>query len=142
MSTHIDHHAVSDSYFELVREFPLVSIHSDEQLREASAFLDNVLCRELDKGVQEYVDALTDLIEHYEHDHVVIEAPSDAEILKHLLEAKGVSQAQVAVATGIPKSTISEILSGGRSFNKNHISKLARYFSVDVSVFFVNHDGD
>jgi HTH-type transcriptional regulator/antitoxin HigA len=37
---------------------------------------------------------------------------ADADLLRHLIEAKGVSQADVARETGIAESTISEVLGG------------------------------
>ena len=60
---------------------------------------------------------------------------SDAEMLRHLIEAKGVSQTEVADATGIAVSTISEVLQGKRTLNRGHIGKLAKYFSVPPDVF-------
>jgi len=60
---------------------------------------------------------------------------SDGEMLRHLIEAKGVSQTEVSRATGIANSSISEILKGKRSLNRSHIGKLARYFNVSPEVF-------
>jgi len=40
------------------------------------------------------------------------------------MEAKDVTQTEVAKATGIPVSTISELLSRKRDFNLSHIEKL------------------
>ena len=64
-----------------------------------------------------------------------MEEVSDADVLEHLIEAKGVTQAEVARRAGIAISTISEVLSGKRSLNRVHIGKLAHYFSVDPGVF-------
>jgi HTH-type transcriptional regulator/antitoxin HigA len=50
------------------------------------------------------------------------------------MDAKGVSQAAVHQATGIPKSTISEVLAGKKPFSRQMIRKLAGYFGVDVGV--------
>ena len=40
-----------------------------------------------------------------------MEPASDADMLRHLLDAKGVSQAELHRETGISKSSISEVLS-------------------------------
>jgi hypothetical protein len=40
---------------------------------------------------------------------------SDADMLRHLISAKAVSQAEIHQATGISKSTISEVLDLGES---------------------------
>ncbi len=45
----------------------------------------------------------------YEDEHDAIEPASDAAMLRHLMSAKAVSQAEIHQATGIPKSTISEV---------------------------------
>ena len=63
-----------------------------------------------------------------------IEPASDADMLRHLMSAKAVNQAEIHQATGIPKSTISEVLSGKKPFSRQMIRKLAAYFEVDVTV--------
>jgi transcriptional regulator with XRE-family HTH domain len=60
---------------------------------------------------------------------------ADAEMLRHLIEAKNVTQVQVARATGIAESTISAVLAGNRRLNREHIEKLARYFHVGARAF-------
>ena len=40
--------------------------------------------------------------------------------------------------TGLPKSTISEVLAGKKPFSRQMIRKLAGYFQVDVSVLAAN----
>jgi HTH-type transcriptional regulator / antitoxin HigA len=124
-----------DSYLELVQEFPLASIRSEAHLRAAQAVMDRLLAKGKLKGGQKlYLDALSDLTAAYEDEHHAIAPASDADMLRHLMEAKGVSQAEVNQATGIPKSTISEVLSGKKPFSRQMIRKLAAYFGVDVGV--------
>jgi HTH-type transcriptional regulator / antitoxin HigA len=128
-----------DSYLELVMAFPLASMKSDEQLDEAQKVMDELLARgRLNDGEEIYLDALSDLVAAYEDVHHAIEPASDAEMLRHLMEAKGVSQAQLSRDTAIPKSTISEILAGKKPFSRLLIRKLADYFNVDSSVFAAN----
>ena len=43
-------------------------------------------------------------------------------------------QSQVSKATGLAKSSLSEVLSGKKPFSRQMIRKLAAYFGVDVSV--------
>src|ERR1700730_17512316 len=85
-----------------------------------------------------YLETLSDLVAAYEDDHYPIEPASDADMLRHLMEAKGVTQAQLSRETLIPKSTISEVLSGKKPFSRQMIRKLADYFGVDVSVLAAN----
>src|SRR5262249_52291975 len=128
-----------DSYVELVIAFPLASIKSDEQLEAAQRVMDQLLARgNLDGGEEMYLDALSDLVAAYEEEHYPIEPASDAEMLRHLMEAKGVTQAQLSKEAMIAKSTVSEILAGKKPFTRQVIRKLANYFNVDPSVLAAN----
>ncbi len=98
--------------------------------------VDSLLDRkDLASAEEDYLEVLGDLIELYESEAHPMAPVSDVEMLRHLIEAKGVSQAAVSKATGIVSSTISEVLKGKRSLNRGHIGKLARYFSVSPDVF-------
>ena len=128
-----------DSYLELVLDFPLASIKSDKHLAEAQRVMDRLLARgTLNEGEEMYLDALSDLVAAYEDEHHAIEPASDADMLRHLLEARGVTQAQLSRDTSIPKSTISEVLAGKKPFSRQMIRKLADYFKVDVSILAAN----
>ncbi len=128
-----------DSYLELVLAFPLASIKSEAHLDEAQKVMDRLLAKgELDDGEEMYLDALSDLVATYEDEHQAIEPASDADMLRHLLEAKGVTQAQLSRDTAITKSTISEVLAGKKRFSRQMIRKFAAYFKVDVSILAAN----
>jgi HTH-type transcriptional regulator / antitoxin HigA len=128
-----------DSYLELVLNFPLASIKSDKHLAEAQRVMDGLLARgTLNEGEETYLDALSDLVAAYEDQHHSIEPASDADMLRHLMEAKGVSQIQLSRETRLPKSTVSEVLAGKKAFSRQMIRKLADYFKVDVSVLAAN----
>jgi len=128
-----------DSYLELVTAFALASIKSEEQLQEAMKVMDQLLARgRLDDGEEMYLDALSDLVAAYEDEHYAIEPASDAQMLRHLMEAKGVTQAHLSRDTTIPKSTICEILAGKKPFSRQLIRKLADYFDVDASMLATN----
>jgi len=125
-----------DRYLELVLRFPLRPIRSDKELNAAIEMVDSLLDQEkLATAEADYLDVLGDLIEQYETVAHPIAPVSDGEMLRHLIEAKGVSQTEVSRATGIADSSISEILKGKRSLNRSHIGKLARYFNVSPEVF-------
>jgi HTH-type transcriptional regulator / antitoxin HigA len=130
---------VRDSYLECILIFPLTTIASDEHLEAAQHVMDRLLASgKLDRGQQAYLDALSDLTASYEDEHVSIESASDADMLRHLLDAKGVSQAHLHRETGISKSSICEVLAGKKPFSRQMIRRLAKYFGVDVSVLAAN----
>jgi HTH-type transcriptional regulator/antitoxin HigA len=123
---------VRDDYLELVIKFPLTSIRSDGELDSAQQVMDRLLAQgELSSGETLYLDALSDLIGAYEDDHYAILPASDADMLRHLMEAKEVNQADLHRHTGIAKSTISEVLAGKKHFTRQLIAKLAEFFGVD-----------
>jgi len=128
-----------DSYLECVLAFPLTTISSDEHLETAGGVMDRLLAKpKLHQGEQSYLDALSDLVASYEDEHFPIEPASDADMLRHLLDAKGVSQAELHRQTGISKSSISEVLAEKKPLSRPMMRKLAAYFQVDVSVLAAN----
>jgi len=128
-----------DSYLELVTAFPLASIKSDKHLALAQKVMDRLLAKgKLDVGEEMYLDALSDLVSAYEDEHHPIGPASDAEMLRHLIDVKGINQAQLCRDTGVAKSSVSEVLRGKKPFSRHMIRKLADYFQVDVSVLAAN----
>jgi HTH-type transcriptional regulator/antitoxin HigA len=122
-----------------VQAFPLASIKSDEHLETAQKVMDQLLTKgELDDGEEMYLDALSDLAAAYEDEYHAIAPASDADMLRHLMEAKDVTQSQLSRETGIAKSTISEVLAGKKAFSRQMIRKFADYFRVDISVLAAN----
>ncbi len=126
----------ADKYLEWVLRFPLKVIRDDAHLDRAAAVIDELTDRDdLDTGEQEYLDVLSTLIEQYEAENVPIPDATGAEVLRHLMEARDATQAEVARATGIAESTVSALLSGRRKLNPSHVGRLAKFFHVDPGVF-------
>jgi HTH-type transcriptional regulator/antitoxin HigA len=131
--------AVRDRYLELVRQFPLSPVKNEKDLKAAQCVMDGILATgRLSKGELAYLDTLSELVLAYENARHPIPAPSDAAMLQHLMDAKGVTQTQLHQATKISLSTISEILSGKRHFTKGTIAAFAEYFHVDKGLFASN----
>lgn len=125
-----------DRYLELVLAFPLRHIKTEQELDAATRVIHTLIDLDTLSGPeQDYLDVLTDLVEAYESEHDPDEAVTDAEMLGHLLETKGVSQAAAAKGAGIAESTVSEVLSGKRTLNRKQIGKLAKFFGVGASAF-------
>ncbi len=126
---------VRDDYLDLVMKFPLTSIRSNDSLEAAQEVMDRLLATaNLSIGAELYLDALSDLVAAYEDEHEAIPPASDADMLKHLMEAKGVSQIELHRSTKIPKSTISEIRNGKKPFSRQIIATLASYFGVEKAI--------
>jgi len=56
-------------------------------------------------------------------------------MLKHLMEANGMSQADLARMLGVARATVSQIVHEQRGISKQVALKLAERFRLDVRVF-------
>jgi len=127
--------ALPATYFELVKLFPLTHVRDDAHLEAATAVIDRLLREDLDEGGREYLDALTDLVETYEAGHVTIPDAPEADVLRALIRASGLTQPKFARQVGIAQSTISAVLNGTRSLTKGQVVTLARHFGVSPAAF-------
>jgi HTH-type transcriptional regulator/antitoxin HigA len=124
-----------DTYWKLVRRFPLVHIRDDVHLDEALEVLNRLLEQDRDVGAQEYLDVLTDLVRAYEDAHISISDASEADVLRELMRSNGLSQSELAKKTRISQSTISAVITGARSLTKEQVIKLAKFFGVSPAAF-------
>jgi len=123
-------------YLNLIERFPLRPLGTEADLEQALAVMDELIDRPgLSRAEEDYLRVLTGLIAQYEQKAYPPERVSDAEMLRFLIEQKGVTQNAVAAATGIAESTVSEVLTGKRKLNRGHIGKLGAYFHVGPGVF-------
>ena len=125
-----------DTYFALVKQFPLTHLRDDDHLDAAQEVIDRLLTRNLDEGEQDYLDVLTDLVESYENTHVEIPTASEADVVRAIMESNGLSQAKLAKRVGISQSTISAVLNGMRSLTKEQVILLAKEFRLSPLAFF------
>ena len=124
-----------DTYFALVKQFPLTHLRDDDHLDAAQEVIDRLLTRDLDEGEQDYLDVLTDLVESYENIHVDIPAASEADVVRALMESNGLSQAMLAKRVGISQSTISAVLNGASALTKEQVILLAKEFRLSPLAF-------
>src|SRR5262249_30955884 len=125
-----------DTYFELVKQFPLTHLRDDAHLDAAQEMIDRLLERNLDQGEQDYLDVLTDLVEAYENEHHPIPDASEADVLRELMRSNGLSQLKLAREVGIAQSTISAVLNGNRALTKEQVVRLAQFFHISPAAFF------
>ncbi|MCE9561925.1 MAG: helix-turn-helix domain-containing protein [Planctomycetes bacterium] len=125
-----------DRYLDLIRHFPLRPLRTNADLDAAVAVVDSLIDQnELSPPEQDYLDVLSDLVHAYEAEAVPIAAVGDADMLRFLIEQKGITQSEAAKKAGIAESTISSVLAGKRKLNRLQIGKLARYFHVEPGTF-------
>ena len=132
---------VPETYWKLVKRFPLIHLRDEAHLDEALEVLKGLLRQDRDEGAQEYLDVLTDLVAAYEVEHVPMADVSEADVLRELMRSNGLSQVELAKAAGIAQSTISAVLTGARSLTKGQVLKLAQFFGIGPAAFLPRPSG-
>ncbi len=123
--------AVKKSMMLTVRWKRVSGEHRNEELdlEKARKVIERLVAkRKLSKEERDYVEVLSNLVENAEAKLYPLPKVSQAYMLAHLLEAKGVTQAELAYETGISPENISAVRSGDRKFGKADIAKLSGYF--------------
>lgn len=80
-------------------------------------------------------ELLTLLIEDFEEKHYPLKTASPVEVLSELMLANNLKQKDLVDVFGTP-SIVSEVLSGKRKLNAEHIRKLSRRFHISPELFF------
>ena len=134
------HEALGDAteeYLALVRAFPLVHIRDDAHMDAAMAILWPLLEKPArSRAEDEYIAALTDLVETYEDATVDIPPVSGVAMVRHLMVERGLTQNDLVPIFGTA-SVVSEVLNEkrGRALTVEHIRRLAAFFHVSPAVF-------
>lgn len=135
MATTMPIRQIDDTYLTMVKTFPLQRIRDETGLDAAIAVIDGLLDRSiLTDGEQEYLDALGQLVEAYETEHVHLPDVRGVDVLVHLMEEHGLKQADLVDIFGT-KSTVSEVLSGKRRLTLGHVRGLGSRFGLPADVF-------
>jgi HTH-type transcriptional regulator/antitoxin HigA len=124
------------SYPELLRRAQPQLINDERSHRRALRTVELLMKkRRLTAPERKLLELLAKLIDDYEETIYPTPDVSPADMLKHLIDAKGKSQAEFARAVGIPRSTISEVLKSKRSISVDNAFRLAEYFHVEPALF-------
>jgi HTH-type transcriptional regulator/antitoxin HigA len=119
----------------LVKRHPLTSIRNENELDAAQAVIDALLRQDLDDGGQAYLDALSDLVIVYEQEHHAVAPLPPHELLAHMLAERGMSQADLARASGLAKATVSDLATGKRPFTVSQMHTVATIFGLPGTLF-------
>ncbi len=131
----------TNSYIELLQEFPPRPIRSDSDLAAAQAAIDALLDGEITPEKQDYLNVLGILVHEYEEKHVEIPDLNGVELLKALIREFGLKQKDL-VPIFKTESIVSAILNGQRKFTVEHIEKLSEFFNISPSAFFSRSPSD
>jgi HTH-type transcriptional regulator/antitoxin HigA len=111
-------------------------IQTEEQNEAYSALLEDLHERGRMTPEQEQLsELLTLLIEDFESRHYQLEPATPIEIVRELMAANGLNQANMVDVFGT-RSVASEVLSGKRKLSKTQIQRLSHRFNVSADLFF------
>ncbi len=129
--------AVTPAYTALLAKFPPRVVRSEEQnkgyieaLYELEQSHDTWSAEEADLA-----DLLTLLIEDYEEKQYRLPQSSPLATIAFLMDQQGLRQKDLVDVFGT-RSIVSEVLSGKRELNKEHIRRLSERFHVSPEIFF------
>lgn len=113
-------------------------IETDTQLAEATTLLEELLT-EIGENPRHPLGNLArlliDRITRYEAEHHPIPDADGAAMLAFYLDQRGLTQQQLAAATGLSQGTISRLLTRKRPLTADHARSLAQYFGVSPAIF-------
>lgn len=80
------------------------------------------------------LETLAVLVERYEEKVFPLDRPSPLEAIRFRMDQMSLTQAQLAALTGLPKSRVSEILSGKRSLSLEMIRVLHEKLNIPADI--------
>ena len=123
-------------YERLLLKFAPRTIRSQFQYERVLRQVDRLMRRpKLTRAEDDLLELLASLVAQYEQTRFPAPDVTPGEMVRHLIEARGVTLADVAQATGLPTPTLANFISGSQAIRKASRAKLARYFRVSPDLF-------
>lgn len=135
MKTTIDFKALPKTYTELLKIHMVRPIHDKVAYENALEILDSIAGHKLNAEQEDYFEALSSLVEVYERQHVPEPKVSGLNLLRHLIDANGLTAADLSRLLGRDRSLGVRILNGERQLTVEHIKKLVEHFGVPAQLF-------
>ncbi|MEL6136591.1 MAG: helix-turn-helix domain-containing protein [Cyanobacteria bacterium J06626_23] len=111
-------------------------INTEAQSEATQAVVDQLLDQSsLSEDEQDYLNLLGTLIYEYEAQTVDILDIAGVELLRVLMEERGLRQKEL-VSIFKTESIVSDVINRKRSLTVEHIQKLSQFFHVSPAVFF------
>jgi HTH-type transcriptional regulator / antitoxin HigA len=128
---------VNPKYTALLKRVPPKIIRTEEENQHYTEILYNLDRRSgrLSAAEKELAELLTLLIGDFEQKHFPLPPSSPLAVLQFLMDQHGLKQKDLVDVFGAP-SIVSEVLSGKRELNKDHIKRLSARFHVSPELFF------
>jgi HTH-type transcriptional regulator/antitoxin HigA len=128
---------INPEYRALLAKYPPKVIRSEQENERYTAILYNLdqRRRALTPAEKELAELLTLLIEDFEARQYSLPRAKPLDVLRFLMDQHSLKQKDLVDVFGTP-SIVSEVLSGKRELNKDHIKGLSKRFHVSPELFF------
>lgn len=127
---------VSREYSSLLTKVPPKIIRTEKENEAYNEILYDLDQRKkVTPAERELAKLLTLLIEDFEERRYQLPHSRPLDVLRFLMDQHGLMQKDLVSVFGTP-SIVSEVLSGKRELNKEHIKRLSDQFHVSPEVFF------
>lgn len=123
-------------YHDCIKRFPLKPIRSEAESELASQICDDLLdnFNNLTPWERDYLEVLSDLVEHFESKWQEEKNVEPRELLKYLMEENKLTQTDLISELGT-SSRVSEFLSGKRDLSLTQILNLSARFKLSPTAF-------
>ncbi len=127
-------------YLDCIKRFPLKPIRTEEENELAAQICDQLLEKvdSLSAWERDYLDVLSDLVEHFESQWQEENNVEPRELLSFLMEQNNLTQTDLIPEFGT-SSRASEFLSGKRDLSLPQVLKLADRFKLSPTAFLPSH---
>lgn len=132
----IDLRALQQTWAAFDRVAHLRPIRNDEEYARTVALMNYLLDVVGDKeshALAGLLDLVGELVEDYESGHFAIEPSEPREVLRYLIETRGLKQGDLSEV--VQQSNLSAILAGKRKISATLAGKLGKFFKVSPAVF-------
>lgn len=129
-------------YRTLLAKFLPQPIRTDDDYRRVLGQLEQLMVPQPSAARRLLIEVLATLVEMYESRDYPTPEVEPPEMLAHLLKSKGVKSADVAKETGIPATTMSNVLAHRRGISKGNAVKLGKYFGLSPMTFLTTPEGN
>ncbi|MBV9388213.1 MAG: hypothetical protein JOZ78_17470 [Chroococcidiopsidaceae cyanobacterium CP_BM_ER_R8_30] len=122
-------------YGSLLVEFQPKVISTEEENERALQVVEKLMAiknRTLEQNT--LLELLVTLIEKFEDEHYQLNASTPHSILQHLMEARGLKQADLVGILG-SRGVVSEVVNGKRDISKAQAKALGEFFHIPPTLF-------
>jgi plasmid maintenance system antidote protein VapI len=89
----------------------------------------------LTRAEDDLLELLASLVAQYEQTRFPAPDVTTGEMIAHLMQARGATEAQVAAATAISTRLVTRFIDGSQPIDEASRAKLAKYFHVSQDLF-------